>query len=369
MNIGFDAKRALNNHTGLGVYSRNLLNALFQHYPQESYHLFSAVINEELLAELKGVFRIHTPQTALSEMFPALWRSKGIVSDLKINRIQVYHGLSNEIPMFDSSARHIKKVVTIHDLIFLKEQQQYPFIDRQIYKAKVGYACKHADVIVATSEQTKQDLVNYFKVSEQRIKVVYQNCDSRFFEPVSDTEKQAVRLRYNLPDRFILNVSSFYPRKNQITLIKAFAAICNKTNHHLILIGGNESERNKCERLVGELHLSERIIFLSNIPASHMPLIYKLADLFVYPSFFEGFGIPIVEAMATETKVLCSDIPCFREVGEDMVGYFNPNEPIALSEQMLSELANIKKESPIEKIVKRYSTLAFAKEMISIYTD
>lgn len=369
MNIGFDAKRALNNHTGLGVYSRNLLNALFQHYPQESYHLFSAAINEELLAELKGVFRIHTPHTVLNEMFPALWRSQGVVSDLKANRIQVYHGLSNEIPMFDSSARHIKKVVTIHDLIFLKEQQQYPFIDRQIYKAKVGYACKHADIIVATSEQTKQDLVNYFKVSEQRIKVVYQNCDSRFFEPVTDTKKQAVRLRYNLPDRFILNVSSFYPRKNQITLIKAFASISAKANHHLLLIGGNESERQKCERLVEELQLSKRVTFLSNILATDMPVIYQLADLFVYPSFFEGFGIPIVEALATETKVLCSDIPCFREFGEDMVGYFNPNEPIALSEQMLSELTNIKKDSPIEKVVKRFSAPAFAKEMISVYTD
>jgi len=369
MNIGFDAKRALNNHTGLGVYSRNLLNALFQHYPQESYHLFSAAINEELLAELKGVFRIHTPHTVLNEMFPALWRSQGVVRDLKANRIQVYHGLSNEIPMFDSSARHIKKVVTIHDLIFLKEQQQYPFIDRQIYKAKVGYACKHADVIVATSEQTKQDLVNYFKVSEQRIKVVYQNCDSRFFEPVTDTEKQAVRLRYNLPDRFILNVSSFYPRKNQITLIKAFASISAKTNHHLLFIGGNESERQKCERLVVELQLSKRVTFLSNIPAADMPVIYQLADLFVYPSFFEGFGIPIVEAMASRVKVLCSDIPCFREVGGDEVTCFNPNDSSVLSELMLLEIQKEQREAEVEKIVKRFSSIAFAKEMISLYTD
>jgi glycosyltransferase involved in cell wall biosynthesis len=110
-------------------------------------------------------------------------------------------------------------------------------------------------------------------------------------------------------------------------------------------------------------------MFLSDIPASDMPVIYKLADIFVYPSFFEGFGIPIVEALASGTSVLCSDIPCFREFGEDMVGYFNPNEPIALSEQMLSELANIKRDSPIEKVVKRFSALAFAKEMISVYTD
>lgn len=369
MNIGFDAKRALNNHTGLGVYSRNLLNALFQHYPQESYHLFSVAINEELLAELKGVFRIHTPHTVLNEMFPALWRSQGVVRDLKANRIQVYHGLSNEIPMFDSSVRHIKKVVTIHDLIFLKEQQQYPFIDRQIYKAKVGYACKHADVIVATSEQTKQDLVNYFKVSEQRIKVVYQNCDSRFFEPVTDTEKQAVRLRYNLPNRFILNVSSFYPRKNQVTLIKAFASISAKTNHHLLLVGGNESERQKCERLVVELQLSKRVTFLSNIPATDMPVIYKLADMFVYPSFFEGFGIPIVEAMASGTKVLCSDISCFREVGEEEVRYFDPNEPSSISELMLLEIQKGQAGANAEKIVKRFSSIAFAQEMISLYTD
>lgn len=369
MNIGFDAKRALNNHTGLGVYSRNLMNALFLHYPNETYHLFAAAVNEDLLAELKGAYRIHTPHNALHEMFPALWRSRGVVRDMKANRIQVYHGLSNEIPMFDSSTRHIKKIVTIHDLIFLKEQQQYPFIDRQIYKAKVGYACKHADVIVATSQQTKQDLMSYFKVAEQRIKVVYQNCDSRFFEPVTDAEKQAVRLRYNLPNRFILNVSSFFPRKNQATLIKAFASISAKTNHHLLFIGGNERERQTCERLVEDLHLSKRVAFLSNIPASDLPVIYKLADLFVYPSFFEGFGIPIVEAMASEVSVFCSDIPCFREVGGDEVTYFNPNNSSALGELLLLEMQKGRRVTNIEKIVKRFSSSAFAQTMISLYTD
>jgi glycosyltransferase involved in cell wall biosynthesis len=368
MNIGFDAKRALNNHTGLGVYSRNLMNALFQHYPEESYHLFSASINEDLLAELKGVFSIHTPQTALNEMFPALWRSYGVVKDLNANQIQVYHGLSNEIPVFRTKAKYIKKVVTIHDLIFLKEQQQYPFIDRQIYKAKVGYACKHADVIVATSEQTKKDLVHYFRVAEKRIRVVYQNCDNRFFAPASAEEKQAIQQKYNLPAQCILNVSSFYPRKNQAALIKAFASISAKTNHHLLLIGGNESERGKCERLVEDLQLTKRVMFLSNIPASDMPVIYKLADLFVYPSFFEGFGIPIVEALASGVSVLCSDIPCFREVGREQVRYFDPNDAIALGELIMLELQKREVNNVVGETVKRFTSSAFAEEMISVYT-
>lgn len=369
MNIGFDAKRALNNHTGLGVYSRNLMNALFQHCPQESYHLFAASINDALLTQLKGVFRIHTPPSAWNERLPAYWRSRGVVADLKANKIQVYHGLSNEIPIFDSSTKQIKKVVTIHDLIFLKEKQQYPFIDREIYRAKVSYACKHANTIVATSEQTKQDIIRYFRVAENRVQVVYQNCDSRFFTSVSDEEKQDVQFRYKLPALFILNVSSFYPRKNQATLIKAFAAMCNKTDHQLVLIGGNESERYKCERLVEQLQLTKRVLFLSNIPATDLPVIYKMASLFVYPSLFEGFGIPIVEAMACAVPVLCSDIPCFQEVGEKEVNYFDPNDSYALAELMLATLNTAKIHKNAEKVLSRFSSDAFARRMISVYND
>ena len=108
---------------------------------------------------------------------------------------------------------------------------------------------------------------------------------------------------------------------------------------------------------------------MSNIPATDMPVIYKLADMFVYPSFFEGFGIPIVEAMASGTKVLCSDISCFREVGEEEVRYFDPNEPSSISELMLLEIQKEQAGANAEKIVKRFSSIAFAQEMISLYTD
>jgi glycosyltransferase involved in cell wall biosynthesis len=302
-------------------------------------------------------------------MLPAYWRSYGVVQDLVQSNIAVYHGLSNEIPILGKQVKQFKKVVTIHDLIFLKEKQQYSFIDQQIYSAKVKYACKNADVIVATSEETKQDIIRFFQISESKIKVVYQNCDRRFFASYTDAELQAIRQKYGLPDRYVLNVSSFYPRKNQTTLINAFAALKEKTGHHLILIGGHESERKKCEQLVIAHQLSTRVTFLSDISFLDLPLIYKMADLFVNPSFFEGFGIPVVEALASGVRVICSDIPCFREVGASSVDYFNPHDQMELAALMLSVLQNRETRVMDGLIAERFSPQTFAQKMISVYTQ
>ena len=185
MRIGFDAKRMLNNPTGLGNHARILLNALMRDYPENEYLLFSPKAKDAFFHQLHGNFSAHFPETKWAQFIHSLWRSYGMTTDLQGNKVGIYHGISNELP-FNIHRTRIKTVVTIHDLIFLKHTEQYPWIDRQIYKAKTKYAAKHADAIIAVSRETKQDLIEIYRVPEKKINVIYPSVYEKFYDIVSE---------------------------------------------------------------------------------------------------------------------------------------------------------------------------------------
>jgi hypothetical protein len=163
MRIGYEAKRAFLNMTGLGNYSRGIISMMALNYPDNEYLLYTpeARSNKRLdfLAQLKRVKTV-TPK---SSFFTSLWRSRGVVADLKRDGVDLYHGLSHELPIGISKSG-IQSVVTIHDLIFMRFPKYFGFISRQIYAAKIRYACKHADRIIAISERTKADLVQLMRI-------------------------------------------------------------------------------------------------------------------------------------------------------------------------------------------------------------
>lgn len=341
MRIGFDAKRALMNNTGLGVYARNLINSISNQYPDNDYFLFTPNIHEYLLEQIGGKFEMVLPSRKIDKILPALWRTFSAIRQIRDLRLDVFHGLSNELPFGIHKVKGLKKIVTIHDLIFLKEQSQYPLIDRIIYEQKVRYACKIADKIIAISYQTKRDLVKLMGADENKIEVIYQNYDEIFFDRASLEQKSLVQGKYSLPEKFILNVSAFFPRKNQLLLIKAFESAMNQIPHHLILVGGYEMERSEIEKYISENNIASRIQIISQIPKEDLAALYQIADLFVYPSRFEGFGIPILEAMASGTRVLANDVSCFREIGADAITYFAENNQQDLADEILSCLSNM----------------------------
>jgi glycosyltransferase involved in cell wall biosynthesis len=370
MKIGFDAKRALLNFTGLGVYSRNLINGFLKYYPENEYYLFSPKFRDELFEKLEGSFNTEFPERKLDRMLPSLWRSYSVSRRIEDLKLDVYHGLSNELPFNIHQLKRTKKVVTIHDLIFLKDINQYPLIDRVIYKSKVNYACKNADKIIAVSESTKVDIIETLGADENKISVVYQICDEVFQSEFSNDEKASVRKKYNLPHKIILNVSSFYPRKNQLTLIKAFDAIKNKIEHQLVLVGGHEMERKKINAYLATHNLSGRVKIVSDITTEELAVLYHLADLFVYPSKLEGFGIPILEAITCGTKVVASDIACFHEIGQDYIAYFDTNSEDDLAEVMLHEINNSKQNtSDLTQRSRFFSNENFCKKTFDIYNQ
>ncbi len=182
MRIGFDAKRAFSNNTGLGNYSRDAIRVLSIFYTDNKYFLYTPKAKENnrltFLNDSTNTF-VRTPQSLLNKALKSYWRSKSIVRDLFTNKIDIYHGLSHELPI-GIEKTNIKTVVTIHDLIFKRFPRNYRSIDRKTYDIKYKYAVKHADLTIAISEQTKQDIVEFYKINPENIKVIYQSCHENF---------------------------------------------------------------------------------------------------------------------------------------------------------------------------------------------
>ena len=338
MTIGFDAKRALNNGSGLGNYSRNLLNALMQHFPNEEYLLFSPKVKEEFFNQLNGQFKIALPETNLQKSFHPIWRSFGIKNDLQKHRVDFYHGLSNELPLTTHHSP-LATVVTIHDLIFIKHTEQYPFADRQIYKLKTKYAKKHDNKIIAVRNQTKNDLMELYGVKEERIEVIYPIVDV-LFQTTDWTQQTTEIKKYNLPAKYILNVGSFFTRKNQRTLIDAFDRIKNKIEEDLVLVGGAGNMKNEIEALIVKKNLQTRVKILSDVSNEDLPSLYKSASAFVFPSLYEGFGMPIVEALFSKVPVIATKGGCFEEAGGKNSLYINPVSTQEIADALLKVLNN-----------------------------
>ena len=305
MKLGFDAKRALNNGTGLGNHARILLNAMMRDYPDHSYSLYTPRAREQYLSELDGYFQLHFPTTKVAQSLHAWWRSYGVTRDILTHRTDLYHGLSNELPL-KIHRTAIATVVTIHDLIFLKHKEQYPLIDRQIYTYKTKYAAKHADRIIAVSEETKRDLIELYHVPERKITVIYPSIDTRFYEKASVAKRADVAMQYQLPAKFILNVGSFFPRKNQMRLIAAFDNIKKNIEEDLVLIGSSGNMLNTIREEIISRKIQDRVHIITSVKNEDLPSVYQLASLFVFPSLFEGFGAPVLEALFSQVPVIAS---------------------------------------------------------------
>lgn len=339
MRLGFDAKRALNNSTGLGNHARILLNAMMRDFPENEYHLFSPKAKDEFFHQLHGDFKIDFPQTKWQQIANPLWRSFSIKNDLLRNRIDVYHGLSNEIP-FGIHKTGIASVVTIHDLIFLKHKEQYPWIDRRFYEGKTRYAAKHADRIIAVSEETKRDLIELYGAKEKKITVIYPSVERNFQTTDHRPQTTEIQNKYRLPSKYILNVGSFFPRKNQKTLIEAFDRIKNKVEENLVLVGSSGTQKEEIQQLIVSKNLSDRVHIITNVTNEDLPAVYRNASVFVFPSLFEGFGAPVLEALFSKVPVIATKGNAIEEAAGKNSLLINPLSIEEIADALLQVLSN-----------------------------
>ena len=368
MRIGFDAKRAFLNASGLGNYSRNMINYLTKQYPGNEYFMFTPKFAKSFDFVNGDSAQIILPHKIFQKAFPSYWRSYGLSRELKKYNLDVYHGLSNEIP-YNIQKSSVKSVVTIHDLIFLRFPTLYKRTDRNIYETKFRHACRNADTIIAISQQTKQDIVTFFGIDESRINVVYQGCNPIFYQKSSHEEKEKIRKKFNLPSQFILSVGTIEERKNTLQIIKALH------KHHidipLVLAGRFTPYVQKIKAYIRQNQMENRVMLLHEVETASLPALYQMSEVFVYPSVFEGFGIPIIEALNSETPVITTISGCFSEAGGPDSLYVYPQNIDELAEALKRVLSD--KELK-EKMIKQGSQYALnfreekiAADLIKVY--
>ncbi|MGQ0740285.1 MAG: glycosyltransferase family 4 protein [Bacteroidota bacterium] len=332
MNIGFDAKRAFHNQTGLGHYSRTLIRSLSEYHPQHQYYLFNPKPSDLFSLKAQNLQEV-LPAGLLNKIFSSAWRSSWLKKDLQRLKIDLYHGLSHEIPM-GIHKTGIKSVVTIHDLIHERHPGQYNPVDVKIYRRKFRYACGNADKVIAISRQTKSDIMEFYKTPEEKIVVCYQSCNPAFGQKFSEEEKRKIRGQYSLPEQFFLYVGAVIERKNLLNICKAMFLLRGQLDIPLVVIGDGKKYKQQVKDYIKQNGIENRIIFLSESPsvkslpsfqsAVDFPAIYQSAIAMIYPSFSEGFGIPVLEALWSKLPVITSNTSCLPEAGGEGAYYVNP---------------------------------------------
>lgn len=326
--IGYDAKRLYNNFTGLGAYSRTLLRNLAEYYPDNAYFLYTPKLikNEETHFFLNSaMFHTHQPSGRLKNW----WRMSGIKKDLRKHKIELYHGLSHEIPL-GIRKTGIRSVVTMHDLVFKRYPHYFPWIDRQIYDYKFRYACRHADRIVAISDSTKRDIIHYYDADPDKIEVIYQSVHERFMREKAPKVIEGVLRKYKLPDQFLLYVGSIIERKNLLNLVKALPMLPGAIRLPLVVVGRGKAYKKQVQDYIVRQGLQEEVLFTS-VDFDDLPAIYQQASVFIYPSYYEGFGIPLMEALFSQTPVVTSNVSSLPEAGGPGAGLANPDDPESIA--------------------------------------
>jgi glycosyltransferase involved in cell wall biosynthesis len=250
------------------------------------------------------------------------------------NKIDILFSPKNVIPFFSRS----KNIVTIHDLAyFMPESNAYLPHDAIYMKSMIKNSCKRADVIIADSRNTKKDIVRFTGTDADKIKVVHLGVNGNFKVIKEKKLLDKVRSEYQLSDRFILFTGGITPRKNLLKLIQAFNEISDEIPHELVLTGSRGWNNKKELELIEQNNKIKRLGFL---PDEDMPVLYNLADAFVYPSLYEGFGLPILESMACGCPVISSDSSSLPEVVGDAGLMVDPYDVDALAKAIVEVLTN-----------------------------
>lgn len=375
MKIGFEAKRFFTNNTGLGNYSRFVLRALSTSFPENHYYLYTPrdpAHNDTADILDKPNISVVTPGRWYKfSKTTSIWRTWGMSKESTVQDLQVFHGLSQELPV--NLPPKIKKIVTVHDLIFYRYPEFYKAIDIAIYKKKLKFACDEADKIIAISQQTKVDLLEFLKIDESKIKIIYQGSHPNFKRQLAASEIEQVRKKYNLPSEYMLNVGTIEKRKNLLVVIKALSLVPKEARIPLVILGRPTDYFKDVLAAAKQLNVMDAIFFPQNVPFNEFPAIYQNAKLFIYPSLFEGFGIPLIEAIESRVPVITSVGSCFSEAAGPSSIFVDPCDEEALAVEIKkvlldSALARSMVADSYEYI-RRFEPAVIGKDIMDVYEE
>lgn len=307
--IGIDARKLT--HFGIGTYIRNLLEGIARRPESLAYRFRVYVPGADVgaLPELPSHFEVvpeDSPGYSIAELTRFAWR-------LMRDRLDLFHATHYVIPPLARA----RAIVTIHDIIHVLYPQFLPSKAAQLYaRVMIGRALRRADRIITVSYNSKRDLVDYFGIAPARIDVVYNGVAASFNDHVPRAERDRVAAKYGLPRPYLLFLGGEKPHKNVRNVLRGFAEARRERAlpHALVLAGPMPKNRSRVEALIGGLELQSRVIRTGIVPEEDLPGLFAGADAFLYPTLYEGFGLPVVEAMACGVPVLTSSTSALQEI-------------------------------------------------------
>jgi glycosyltransferase involved in cell wall biosynthesis len=328
LRIAIDGSAIPARMAGAGVYTYQLVRALAE-LPRE--HRLVVFARPGLFDDLASQGRLEVVHIdPRSRALRLGWEQIVLPFLLQRYRIDVIHSPHHHTP-FALAAPHPRRVVTVHDVTFLLLPQRYPPVRRLYMEAVTRASVAVADAIITPSQTVRDDVVRRLRVPPDRIVAIPEAAAPRF-APASGDERARVREKYGLPQRFVLSVGSREPGKNRARLLRAIALLRDQGLDCAFAVVGQQAWRFEDEMaLVRRLGLAERVRFLGYVPDADLPALYSAATVFAYPSLYEGFGLPVLEAMACGTPVVTSNVSATAEVAGDAALLVNPRDTQALA--------------------------------------
>ncbi|MGE3958918.1 MAG: glycosyltransferase family 4 protein [Vicinamibacterales bacterium] len=329
MHIAFDGTTLRPGRTGVGYYTEHLLQHAAQACPDDDITVFSNTPVDTAVPLPRHV-RTQVSGTWLPR---AVWMQTQAPRALRRMKADVVHFTNGMVP----AACPVPSVVTIHDMSLTLYPRFHPSRRILLNRPFVNLAARRADAIITVSASARADIVAHYGIDPARVHVVHEAAAPGFRIMQDPFELQRVRDRYGLHERFVLYVGTIEPRKNLPALIEAFAARRNGGDlpHQLVCAGPYGWLSADIERQIDRLRVRDVVRFTGYVPFGDLPAIYNLAEMFVFPSVYEGFGLPVVEAMACGTPVITGRVAALNEVSGDAALQVDPLNPATLGEALV----------------------------------
>lgn len=331
MRIGFEATSLIGQPSGVGKYTGRLLAALLKANPESEYLLYSNKPIDSLESSLSRATPIYHPSASKR----LLWMHFVLPTVIRRSQPQLCHFPNAMAPLRQQKPF----VLTIHDASLFLYSNYHPLTRLVSIRLALPHLARRASAIITVSNNARDDLLRILKLPEEKVKVIY-NAAGIDFKPVSDpSQREVLRRRYELPDEYIAFVGTIEARKNLVRLVRAFDQVRKAGFPHKLVIAGTPGWMSgTLFDQIDHLDMGDWVKMVGYVPDEDLPGLFSMASLFVYPSLYEGFGLPPLEAMACGTPVVVSDASSMPEVCGVAAHYIDPEDESSIAEGMLTVL-------------------------------
>lgn len=370
MRIAIDARMG-HTRVGIGVYVRSLLNGLAKIDKIDNYYIILNKNKKENFVPIQDNFhKIYTGVTYSDYLRRDLWEQGYLPWKLYKNKVDIYHGPCHSLPIFAK----IKMIITIHDMMSFKREYFKP-ISRSRVQNLIKISAKRAQKIITISENSKMDIIRILKMPEDKIKVIYNGVDSEYKQVNDKSRLDSIKEKYGINRKFIQYIGSLKASKNIPRLIEAYSRLPESIlrKYALVITGGKGWKSKEIFFRVKALCLENNVVFTDFVDDNDLPLLLNAATLLVFPSLYEGFGIPPLEAMSCGIPVIASNASSIPEVVGDAALLFDPYNVEEMTETMYRVLIDKQLRDKLIKRgfehVKQFSWENSARETLQVYKE